>query len=103
MCGLVAESHVIDESSEWRTFADSVSLSQKQQIDSLSHVEVAGVCFCTLSFVISETACWQFRTSPKQTARVLEGLQILSYQKEVLVPLSLLPAPRRVAILQLET
>ena len=25
VCGLVAESHVIDESSEWRTFADSVS------------------------------------------------------------------------------
>ena len=31
-CGLVAESHVIDESSEWRTFADSVGFLYKQQI-----------------------------------------------------------------------
>lgn len=30
VCGLVAESHVIDESSEWRTFADSVSLLHAQ-------------------------------------------------------------------------
>lgn len=41
-CGLVAESHVIDESSEWRSFADSVRLPSRQ----LSTPIYAALCIC---------------------------------------------------------
>ena len=89
VCGLVAESHTIDVSSEWRTFADSVS--KAAFANTLCH-NLWTMCtkllimLTVLLFFVPGNCIYCCRTSLELTAPVLEALQMTYYQRVELVP-----------------
>ena len=100
VCGLVAESHVIDVSSEWRAFADSVS---KAAFTNTLCNNVWTICAKLLIILLPGNCSYCCRTSLKLTAPVLDALQMTYYQRVGLVPPLSLLVLRRAATQQLAT
>jgi len=103
VCSLVSESHVIDESSEWRTFADTVSKAAfaNTLCNNLWTICAKLLIMLTgLLFFVPGNCIYCCRTSLKLTAPVLEALQMTYYQRVELVPPSSLLVLRRAATQQ---